>query len=75
MDNLPIILGVVVVAAVLVYFLFFRKKAEPATRVEGAKPSAKLEAKKKDDQAPPSSRRGAQLAPESLPSQDVIAAE
>ena len=34
MDKLPLILGVVVVAAVLAYFLFFKKKAlpEPATK-------------------------------------------
>lgn len=78
MDNLPLIIGiVVVVAAVLVYALFFRKKEEEAAapRVETAKPSPKLDTKKKEEQAPPSSKRGGQLAPESLPSQDVIAAD
>src|SRR4051812_42294793 len=74
MDNLPIILVVVGVAAVLVYFLFFRKKTEaPAAKLDQAKPSAQLKTKK-DDGAPPP-RRGTPLAPESLPSQDVLAAD
>jgi fused signal recognition particle receptor len=75
MDNLPIILGVVVVAAVLVYFFFFRKKAEEAPkRLEQPKPSVQLD-KKKEEPTPAASKRGAPLAPESLPSQDVLAAE
>ena len=45
MDKLPLIIGVVVVAALLAYFLFFRKKAlpEPAAKrpeVESKKVSA-----------------------------------
>ena len=35
MDNLPIILVVVGVAAVLVYFLFFRKKTDAPDRESG----------------------------------------
>jgi fused signal recognition particle receptor len=84
LDNLPIILGVVVVAAVLVYFLFFRKKAEeparPRARGEEGKPAAKLEAKKAqkveaERPPPPEARRGTHRAPESIPSQDVVAVE
>ena len=41
MDNLPIVIGVVVVVAVLAYFLFFRKKAlpEPAPKTPESAPT------------------------------------
>ncbi|HVH40982.1 MAG TPA: hypothetical protein VM925_01525 [Labilithrix sp.] len=41
MDNLPIVIGVVLVVAVLAYFLFFRKKAlpEPTAKTPGPAPS------------------------------------
>src|SRR5262249_35617754 len=86
MDNLPIILGVVVIAAVLVYFLFFRKKAElPEKATPGApaelRPAKEAKAKAKEaeaeearpaKEAPVSAKKGTPLAPESLPSADVL---
>jgi fused signal recognition particle receptor len=79
MDNLPIIIGIVVLAAVLGYFLFFRKKAlpEPTTTAKGEqpRPTAPAAPKKNEEAAPAPSKRGAAVAPESLPSGDVVAAD
>ena len=76
MDNLPIILAVVAVAALLVYFLFLRKK--PALPGE-ASPSAsdKSETKKAAEQTPRSVRKpdGKPPAPESLQSSDILPAD
>lgn len=64
MDKLPLILGVVVVAAVLAYFLFFKKKELPepteAKRPEiepkkGSTPPPKPESVKTPSAAPPES--------------------
>jgi fused signal recognition particle receptor len=54
MDNLPLVLGVIVVVAVLAYFLFFRKKELPAApeRAEKAEKPAKLEAREAKEKAP-----------------------
>jgi fused signal recognition particle receptor len=38
MDNLPIVIGVIVVVAVLAYLLFFRKKAAPEVEPRAEKP-------------------------------------
>jgi fused signal recognition particle receptor len=80
MDNLPIIIAVVVLAAVLGYFLFFRKKAlppEPTTTEKGEqpRPAAPAAPKKKEEAAPAPSKRAAGIAPESLPSGDVLTAD
>jgi fused signal recognition particle receptor len=79
MDNLPIIIGIVVLAAVLGYFLFFRKKAlpEPTTTAKGEqpRPTAPAAPKKNEEAAPAPSKRGGAIAPESLPSGDVAAAD
>jgi fused signal recognition particle receptor len=60
MDNLPLIIGVVVVAAVLAYFLFFRKSAEPqlekkptGEKQEKAAATPPTSEKKKPESTPP----------------------
>ncbi|MDF2691692.1 MAG: Signal recognition particle receptor protein FtsY [Labilithrix sp.] len=56
MDNLPIVIGIVVVVAVIAYFLFFRKKAlpEPVAKQPEAVPAPKVEAPQvKEKPAPP----------------------
>jgi fused signal recognition particle receptor len=79
MDNLPIVLVVVAVVALLVYVLFFRKKALPEggaakPTIEGRAPEARKEGK--------AGKEGRQLgptpkppAPEALPSAEVVAEE
>jgi fused signal recognition particle receptor len=78
MDNLPIVLVVVAVVALLVYFLFFRKKALPAEGKKATGTGAAI-APDKDAKA---GREGRQLGPtpkpslpESLPSKDVLPAD
>jgi fused signal recognition particle receptor len=75
MDNLPIVLVVVAIAALLVYVLFFRKKALPEERTREARPA--VEARKEEPAAaekaakaePTPKRRG---APEPLPGPEVV---
>lgn len=50
MDNLPIVIGVIVVVAVLAYFLFFRKKPTPS--IEAPQPKADVPSKKTPAQEP-----------------------
>jgi fused signal recognition particle receptor len=82
MDNLPIVIAVIVVVAVLAYVLFFRKKAlpEPATTTE-EKPTEKATRlpaaaekaaarEKRGEEAKPPSKREPSL--EQLPSADAI---
>ena len=85
MDNLPIVLVVVAVVALLVYFLFFRKKALPSgadagkgTTGTGGTPTPTTTSK----DAARAAREGRQLGPtpkpptpESLPSAEVLADE
>jgi fused signal recognition particle receptor len=81
MDNLPIVLVVVAVVALLVYFLFFRKKALPDAGKAAPKTTTAI-ASDKDTKA---GREGRQLGPtphgpkptlpESLPSKDVLPAD
>jgi fused signal recognition particle receptor len=78
MDNLPIVLVVVAVVAVLAYVLFFRKKALP----EDTTPASKTEPKasqaprtKEATGAAPPSKPHKPPPPESLPSAVVIADE
>ncbi|MDB4935986.1 MAG: Signal recognition particle receptor protein FtsY [Labilithrix sp.] len=77
MDNLPIVLVVVAVVALLVYVLFFRKKALPEagvtkTTAEGRAPeAAKKEGKERRELGPTAKPP----TPESLPSAAVIADE
>ncbi len=74
MDNLPIVLVVVAVVALLVYFLFFRKKTLPDAGKAAPKTTGAI-ATDKDAKA------GRQLGPtkpklpESLPSTDVLPAD
>jgi len=79
MDNLPIVLVVVAVVALLVWALFFRKKALPgAGETEGAaKPSIEAAprkeiAKEPSAKEPAIARPGKPPPPESLPSTEVL---
>ena len=78
MDNLPIILAVVAVAAVLVYFLFLRKKPSELPSETRETSSSKAVEKKPTaesaDRATPRSLRKPP-APESLQSSDVLSAD
>jgi fused signal recognition particle receptor len=91
MDNLPLVLGVILVVAVIAYFLFFRKKALPEPKKlregEGAaprgEPTPQREAKKPSEpKAKAEKEREKEKAPsereapvETLPSADLVAAE
>lgn len=77
MDNLPLVIAVVLVAATLVYLLFFRKKALPEKGPEARErePAAKKPeavAEKKRRELAPSAEP---TAPEAPPSKEVLAAE
>ena len=84
MDNpLPIVIAVVIVAIVIAYFVFFRKKELPEGEKK-AEPKAepaitpKAEAKKdepKKEEPKPASRKLGMQTPVSLPSLDVLPAE
>jgi fused signal recognition particle receptor len=76
MDNLPIVLVVVAVVALLVYFLFFRKKALPEGKAAPGTGTAIAPTDKTKDKAP---REGRHLGPtpkpptpETLPSAEVL---
>ena len=76
MDNLPIVLVVVAVVALLVYFLFFRKKALPEGKGAPGTGTAIAPTDKAKEKAP---REGRQLGPtpkpptpETLPSAEVL---
>jgi fused signal recognition particle receptor len=58
MDNLPLVIGVVLVVAVLAYFLFFRKKAlpEPKKREEPSARGEKPAERERDKKAAPEAR-------------------
>ena len=72
MDSLPIIIVVaLVVGAVLIYFALFRKKPQAPEGLPKAQTKGQMPVRIETPASP--SRRG--LAPESLPSQDVIPAE
>lgn len=90
MDNLPLVIGVIVVVAVLVYFLFLRKPALPPgpTKVEpevprprpeptpAAKKAAPPEEPKKETEEAAAKPPGVKPPPvEQLPSDEVIPAE
>jgi fused signal recognition particle receptor len=88
MDNLPIVIGVVVVVAVvLAYVLFFRKKplpesttrdapARPSPRAETATPSPQpTEATEKKPSGQAKLPSGAAPTAESLPSGELVSAE
>ncbi|MBX3259360.1 MAG: signal recognition particle-docking protein FtsY [Labilithrix sp.] len=80
MDNLPIVIGVVVVVAVLAYFLFFRKKAlpEPAPKTPESAPTP-APAPKAEAPAPKKPEVSAPVAPtpsvEAPPPPEAAAAE
>ena len=73
MDNLPIVLVVVAIVALLVYVLFFRKKELPETGVEkrAIEPRAGETTARKEgkDGLGPTPKP---TAPESLPSAEVL---
>ena len=77
-DNLPIVLGIVaVVVAVILYFVFAKKKELPegeAKKKDEAKPAAKATAKAEAKPAKEPSVK-TKAAPEALPSADVVADE
>jgi fused signal recognition particle receptor len=74
-DNLPIVLGIVaVVVAVILYFVFAKKKALPEGDKGEAKPTPKAEAKAEAKAAKQPSVK-TKAAPEALASQDVVADE
>jgi fused signal recognition particle receptor len=81
MDNLPIVLAVVAVVALLVYVLFFRKKALPEAAVEKranepktGEPSAARKEGKEGRQLGPTPKPKPPT-PESIPSTEVLADE
>jgi fused signal recognition particle receptor len=78
MDNLLIVIGVVVVVAVLAYFLFFRKGVTPELpREKGEEPEKQRPAKQAEPTKAPSEKaRVEPPAPsaERLPSEQVVAA-
>ena len=65
MDNLPIVIGVIVVVAVLAYFLFFRKKPTPS--IEAPQPKADLPSKKTPAQEPTPARAKSEPAVPAAP--------
>ena len=65
MDNLPIVIGVIVVVAVLAYFLFFRKKPTPS--IEAPQPKADLSSKKTPAQEPTPARATSEPAAPAAP--------
>ncbi len=76
-NNLPIIVLVVVLALAAIYFLFLRGKKElppaaPKAEVERPKPETTA---KKEPEKRPSAKGKAAVAPESLPSQDLLPAD
>ncbi len=78
MDNLPIVLAVVAVVALLVYVLFFRKKALPDTGVEkraiepkAGEPTAARKEGKEGRQLGPTPKPKPPT-PESIPSTEVL---
>jgi fused signal recognition particle receptor len=80
MDNLPLIIGVVVVAVVLAYFLFFRKKPQLPEAPTAKRPE--VEAKKAPSAPPPATKAKAESVktpsappPEKAPSAKVAAGE
>lgn len=79
-NNLPIVVLVVVVALVAVWFLFLRKKpeelpaAKPGKKPETAPSKQTTEEPGSTKVAVPSSKTKAAIAPESLPSHDVLPA-
>jgi fused signal recognition particle receptor len=83
MDNLPIVLGVVAIVAVLVYVLFFRKKAlpeegttaAPSTRAQPREREIEAAAPKARGELKEPGRPGKPAPPESLPSTDVLPAD
>jgi fused signal recognition particle receptor len=75
MDNLPIVIGVIVVVAVLAYLLFFRKKAAPEIEKRAEKPIEKAPPKAAPEAAPPKATpEVAEKKPEREPSLPTIEA-